>query len=546
MSSDVAPLQSSMSEAAISTKSARILENFSCFDAEVRLAESAYAKGEFELAAFYASTAATIATHRHCGIFSSPRLEAILNAIGRQVIAGESPKPPRRHCRIKKVLHVGSELSPVGGLTRMISRWIDADADRTNSLVLTQHRGIIPQHLQAAITRSGGRIIKLNQSFGTRFDWARKLRRIAASYDVIILHIHCEDVVPILAFANQGGLPPILFLNHADHLFWLGTSIADMVLNLRDAAADISIVRRGIPPTRNFLLPTIVDSTVRQHSRNAAKLAIGLPQDAIVLLSVARKPKYRSLDGVSFADRHMQLLEKHPQVHLLVVGPGEPDDWQVAKSRTGGRILGLPEIADPRLYFEAADIYVDSYPFVSSTSMMEAAGYGLPVVTIFTLPDEARIFGINHVGLDGTSLVARTPDEYEALLDRLVVDAGFREHKGDAVRQAIERYHAPRGWHSHLEDAFKQAMDAGERSDNLIAANASLEKPKLGPPDDLHQDIVGSEYMIAEINMVYMGALPFRKRLALWLKMRRRGEITGLAANFRTLLPEWLKRTVNP
>lgn len=546
MSSEVGPLRSGMGEAGISTRSARILANFSSFDAEVRLAEDAYAKGKFEMAAFYASTAATIATHRHCGIFSSPRLEAILSAIGRQVSASETSGAFKRPDRLKKVLHVGSELSPVGGLTRMISRWIDADADRTNSLVLTQHRGTIPQHLRTAIKRSGGDIVKLNQSFGTRFDWARTLRRIAISYDVIILHIHCEDVVPILAFANQSGMPPVLFLNHADHLFWLGTSVAHMVLNLRQAAADISIFRRGIPSTRNFLLPTIVNSTVRHRSRNAAKLALGLPEDEIVLLSVARKPKYRSLDGVSFADRHVELLKKHPKAHLIVVGPGEPDDWRVAKSRAGGRITGLPEIADPQLYFEAADIYVNSYPFVSSTSMMEAAGYGLPVVTIFTLSDEARIFGINHVGLDGTSLVARTPKEYDALLDQLVVDAVFRKQKGDAVRQAIERYHVPRGWHSHLENAFKQAIDVGERSADIIAANATLEHPQLGPPDDLHEDIVGSEYRVAEINMVYMGALPFRQRLALWLKMRRRGEITGVATTLRTLLPEWLKRTINP
>ena len=75
---------------------------------------------------------------------------------------------------------------------------------------------------------------------------------------MIILHIHCEDVIPVLAFADESGLPPVLFLNHADHLFWLGTSVADLVLNLRDAATDITISRRGVEADRNFLLPTIV------------------------------------------------------------------------------------------------------------------------------------------------------------------------------------------------------------------------------------------------------------------------------------------------
>jgi glycosyltransferase involved in cell wall biosynthesis len=533
-------------EASRSASAARILSNFVRFEAEVQLAERAYASDELELAAFLAATAATIATHAHCGIFASPRLETVLNAVGRRIAPGEPARNSGGKHAFKKVLHVGTELAAVGGLTRMISRWIDADADRINSLVLTQHRGDIPRHLTDAVRRSGGRIVKLNQSVGSRFDWARALRRIACEYDVIVLHIHCEDVIPLLAFADEVGLPPVLFLNHADHLFWLGPSVSHMVINLRDAAADISVSRRGVEPRRNFLLPTIVDFTTRHRSRRDAKASLGLQPNTILLLSVARQAKYRSVDGMSFADRHVKLLQKHPQAQLIVVGSGDPDDWQVAKNRVNGRIIGLPEQPDPQRYFEAADIYVDAYPFVSSTSMMEAGGYGLPLVTIFTLPDEARIFGINHVGLVGTSLVAKTVEDYDALLERLVADPVFREQNGEAARRAVEASHAPSGWHHHLEAAFKHAMDLPARSGNWTAAAATIECPNLGPPDSLHQDIFGSEYSAAEINMVYMGALPFRQRIALWSAMRKRGQILGLIANLRLLLPEWLKRTFKP
>jgi glycosyltransferase involved in cell wall biosynthesis len=533
-------------DSAVGSQSAseRILSNFARFDAEVKLAESAYAKGELEMAAFYAATAATIATHTHCGVFSSPRLEGILNAIGRQIAPGDKGGKPRERGAFKRVLHVGSELSSVGGLTRMISRWITADGDRTSSVVLTQHRGDVPEHLTEAVRRSGGELVRLNQSIGSRFDWARKLRQIGNAHDVIILHIHCEDVIPVLAFADESGLPPVIFLNHADHLFWLGTSVADLVLNLRDAATDISIARRGVQADRNFLLPTIVDSTTRLQSRDEAKAGLGLSPDTVLLLSVARRPKYRSIDGLSFADRHVKLLEKHPQARLVVVGSGEPDDWQAAKARVDGRITGLSEVPDPKRYFEAADIYVDSYPFVSSTSMMEAAGYGLPAVTIFTLPDEARIFGINHVGLVGTSLVATTADEYEAMLDRLVVDASFRTEKGEAVRQAIERFHVPSGWRSHLEAAFERVRSLPARV--AVATNGIAERPYVGPPDDMHQEIVGAEPVLPEVKMIYMGALTLRQRLAQWSRMRRQGEISGAKAMLRLLLPEWLKRTIKP
>jgi hypothetical protein len=293
-------------------------------------------------------------------------------------------------------------------------------------------------------------------------------------------------------------------------------------------------------------LPTVVDSTVRRRTRRDAKVSLGLDPDTILLLSVARQSKYRSLEGVSFADRHVRLLEKYPQAQLIVVGPGEPEDWQRAKAQVNGRISGLPEQSDPQRYFEAADIYVDSYPFVSSTSMMEAGGYGLPLVTIFTLSDEASIFGINHVGLVGTSLVAKTFEDYNALLERLVADQVFRHQNGEAARRAIEEFHAPSGWHPHLEAAFKHAMDLPVRGDNWTAAAVNIERPNLGLPDSLHEDIFGSKYSAAEIEMVYMGALPFRQRIAIWRALRKRGAIVSAAGHIRLLLPEWVKRKLKP
>ena len=166
------------------------------------------------------------------------------------------------------------------------------------------------------------------------------------------------------------------------------------------------------------------------------------------------------------------MLEKCPQAQLIVVGSGEPDDWKAAKARVGGRITGLSEVPDPKRYFEAADIYVDSYPFVSSTSMMEAAGYGLPAVTIFTLPDAARIFGINHVGLVGTSLVARSADAYDTMLERLVVDEAFAQRRAKRrVRRSSGSRSAgmvlqPRGRARARQDAPRAREQCRQRSWN--------------------------------------------------------------------------------
>src|SRR6185369_1692607 len=146
----------------------------------------------------------------------------------------------------------------------------------------------------------------------------------------------------------------------------------------------------------------------------------------------------------------------------------------------------------------------------------------------------------------GTSLVARTADEYDTVLERLVVDEAFRAEKGEATREAIERLHVPPGWCSSLEAALERVRALPARTSRADATNGLVDKPYLGSPDDIHQDIVGAEPNLPEIKMIYMGALPLRQRIAQLSRMRREREIAGPAATFRLLLPEWLKRTIKP
>src|SRR5262249_52729631 len=180
-------------------------------------------------------------------------------------------------------------------------------------------------------------------------------------YDAIVLHTGCEDVVPLIAFAQPNRFPPVLLLNHADHLFWLGCSISHVVINLRDAARQISGERRQIAPERNLVMPTVVDPTIRRRSRDEAKRALGLDPAKKILLSVAREVKYITYNGLTYAERHLPILEAHPEAELVVVGVGAPPDWNPAIKACSGRIKPFASQADPRPFYEAGDIYVDSY-----------------------------------------------------------------------------------------------------------------------------------------------------------------------------------------
>jgi hypothetical protein len=516
------------------------------YEAYLDKAQSRFKRGQYEAASVYAAIAAHMALRPHPGFFAAPRLEKLLVDIGRKTMGNAAYlrilDPSRK---IRSILHVATELTAVGGLTNMLGRWIAADSSRLHSVALTHHRGPLHGPVGPAVEESGGRVVRLNQGVGGQIAWASKLRELAREHDAVVLHTYSQDVVPMIAFADPRKTPPVLLLNHGDHLFWLGAATSDVVINLRDAAQDLSIERRHIEERRNVMVPTIVSPAVRTRSREEAKAALGIDPNTIMMFSAARGMKYRSVNGRSFADTHVELLKRHPNAELWVLGAGNPDDWQDAIAATGGRIKPLAESPDTKTYFEAADIYVDSFPFVSSTSMMEAAGLGTPLVSRFYGPKKARIFAINHPGIDKPTLHGATEEKYVAQLEKLVLDPALREKKGEEARKSVLHYHTPPSWMDFIEQAYKLAVELPPVDPLAHLAAQRDETFENGEPDCRLYDVFGyNEDDPARTLKQYLGLMPQEERLTLWSELKAAHAFNGPKEMLRGLLPDWLVRTL--
>jgi hypothetical protein len=260
----------------------------------------------------------------------------------------------------------------------------------------------------------------------------------------------------------------------------------------------------------------------------------------VFLFSAARQMKYRSVDGVSFADSHVAALKAHPNAELWVLGAGNPADWSDAIAAVGGRIKPLPESPDTTTMFEAADIYVDSFPFVSSTSMMEAARIGTPLVSRFYGPQDARIFAINHPGIDKPTLHATSEDEYTDNLKRLIGDAALREQKGREAREAVEHFHTPPSWLSFLEPAYEMARTLPPVDGEAVLAREPEETFSFGEPDKRLYDIFGFGAE-ASLLKLYPPLMPLKERIAFTAELKNAGVLNGRAV-VRALLPEWAVR----
>jgi glycosyltransferase involved in cell wall biosynthesis len=495
-----------------------IPQNFEIFENLLSKAENLANRNKFDAAAAYLQIAASHANINHCGFYSCPRLERILLEIGQKTIPKSlySRKSSASPKKTKNILHVSTHVSHIGGISRLLQRWIQQDAERSHSLVLTRQGSLaVPEKLRDAVLNSNGNIYLLNEIDGGIVALAKRLHECSQDADTIVLHTWEYDVVPTIAFANKDNSPPIIYVNNGDHWFWVGVSISDVVANLRESGMRLSAERRKIEPARNMLLPTILEPMSRTLCRSAAKRLLNIDENSVMLLSIARAAKYRTVDGNSFADAHVELLKQHPQAILVVIGPGNSDeDWTRAIARVDGRIQVYGETKDTAIFYQAADIYVDSFPFVSITSLLEAGSFGLPLVSRYPYPSDAcATLGADMPGLTDNLIRVKDLNKYTAVLGCLIEDSQSRLALGEATKSKIEATHWGKSWQNVLNEVYNRAAILP-----MVEAHSdSTVKISLDDPDVFLPSVNGMN--INKIVQTHLPLMPFKYRLLMWLSM---------------------------
>ncbi|MEA5566115.1 glycosyltransferase [Anabaena sp. UHCC 0399] len=516
-----------------------IPQNFGVFRSLVVQAKTLVKRRKYEEAAVCGEMAAWFACGQPCGLFVSFELEQILLEIGKQSIEHNSylrkDSSISKSNKPKNILHVCTSVMSIGGLSKMLWRWIQQDTESIHSLALTkQESNEIPQILKESVNQSHGKMYVLNKEVNGIIPRAKKLREIAATADLVVLHVYNQDVIPMIAFANKDQSPPVIFVDYADHLFWLGASTSDVVANLRESGMHLSQQRRGIKPQRSVLLPTVIEPIYRKLSRAEAKRKLGFEENAIVLLSIARSVKYsRSVNGISFADAHIPVLEKYKNACLLVVGANHQDDWLEAIEQTQGRIKAIAETENTAIYYQAADIYVDSFPFVSITSLLEAGSYGVPLVSRYPYSsDSSAILGADMPGLTGNLIRVRNLEEYTDALSRLIEDEEYRLSLGEATKNKIAQTHWASNWQPALENLYLRATTLPRITPSLV----SQDKMFLSEPDVFLPSVYGwySDFILAI--QPYLKFIPLTQRLYYWYRLVKKH---GLRNRISLLLPSW-------
>jgi glycosyltransferase involved in cell wall biosynthesis len=271
--------------------------------------------------------------------------------------------------------------------------------------------------------------------------------------DVVVLHHHPNDCIATVALAVN-DLPPVALLNHADHVFWMGSSVADLVINFRESGADLAWRRRFVREQFLLPLPLSVPDEESLSRRAECRARLGVGEGEQVLLSVGTAYKYQPTEREDFFRAAKAILDRVPTARLFLVGVSQADYQRFGKRTEIERLHLVGPVDDTLPYNHAADVYLEGVPLGSCTALLEAAGLGVPVVRSYQ--SLSALLVSDDPAIDALVDRPASEAEYVETAIRLLSESQTRQSIGTELRKAVVSFHTGDVWLERLEALYQR------------------------------------------------------------------------------------------
>lgn len=448
----------------------------------------------------------------HSGRYADGRIENIAFNIGSQlddILVRLKPNHPPfdipkfEPAPTRHILHVATTIHDIGGHSRLICNWIRNDPGSRHSLLLINQGDVLPPQLVLdAVYQSGGDCVVLPPR-APRVIKAKWLREIAkSSVDFVVLHHHPYDVVPIVAFATEECCP-VAVLNHADHVFWVGPSIADLVICIREFSTRLSKTRRFARETA--LLPVPLIAPAARVTRVEARRRLGLPDDEVVLLSIGAEYKYQPTDSHDFLKTATKILDQNSAASIYLIGVANNMRNRYLRENRHPRLHLLGIIENPSEYQVSADLYLEGFPWNSWIALLETSLLGVCPVLMPDANPQLRMS--DDVALAGLVDNAVNEEAYLARVKRLVHNENERLDLAERVKKSISANHIGEMWQSYLHSIYRD-MEGRKHMPGKIP-----ESDRMQTEDDLNLAKVMQAQMFYFLwKAIKLSILPSKRR----------------------------------
>ncbi|RKX56977.1 MAG: hypothetical protein DRP29_08975 [Thermodesulfobacteriota bacterium] len=343
--------------------------------------------GKLEETLKLAIISSTFAWSYHFDVWYDDEIEELLKNIGKKILSTIYFKKNNIKLNSNSILFITTYFTDTGGHTETLKIWIQHLSEEFQKIyiVSTEIFNKTTEFESVNFLKKFATLWILSEE-KSYFNKIHKLIEIICkvSPKYIVLFIDPNDAVTLstLSALKEFLEFKIIFFNHADHVFWLGKNITDILVEFRSYSLNIS------KKFRNFSKKQIViplTTNINQRKIKNKKLFYLKEQAKSISISIGSPYKFVSDGFWDYFKVIEKILIKHPDhIHILITKPTYYIK-KVLKSfspEIRSRVKLIPGTSDPLPYYKIADFLIESFPVIGGTVRVEAIALGLPIIFI--------------------------------------------------------------------------------------------------------------------------------------------------------------------
>lgn len=254
-----------------------------------------------------------------------------------------------------------------GGHTRLMENLSDM-LDNECDLIIT---GTVDQKLKERFLKYFKKTYEIPTYNIIDLSEIYRLSDILSQYKNIILNIHPDDLCSVIAVGilKKNVKNCIHFINHADHVFSFGATVADIWYQISEYGAKID-EQRNLKGRTSFLGIPVTNIAEEKLGSTSFKY-----EDVRFVITAGSANKFKPHKSFSLIKKIPDILTQFSNAKFIVVGTDivfSPWWWWVfLKYRDRMQFYKTLEFSDYISLMNKADIYLDSFPIPGGTAFVE-------------------------------------------------------------------------------------------------------------------------------------------------------------------------------
>lgn len=336
-----------------------------------------------------------------------------------------------------------TELYSTGGHTPCVMRFMESiSQDYSTSCLITKPR--------SNINIGGDNLNSITNVIYSKYKKTQTVNNIVSIFEeikllkisVLFFFVDKNDMVSavLLAMLRDFSSVKLIIYNQADHFPYLGAVFSHLVLDFRPESQKITLQERLA--SKSKLIPLqcgrIEDSEKYSNLQlDILKREIGIPRGNFFTITGCSSYKVMNDNDLGYFKFIKEILLDEPKLTHVIMSDFSRDELlKVEKLFLGSdgayqRLIFKPLVPDYEIYFQACDLFIDSFPVGSALTHINMMSFKKP--TVVKINDDQPLYSFEHYLPDNYPYVSNTVEGLKVAIKKLLLDEEERERVGEEL-----------------------------------------------------------------------------------------------------------------